>query len=72
MFKIEVAKKLNLREVVYIVAFILISYLVYVSGVHLQILISFNGAVVGYIYVVIIPIWIHFKCVYYDRSSGYI
>ena len=72
MLGIEVRKKTNLKEIIYVLAFVLVSYLVYISGINLQALISFNGAVVGYSYVIVIPIWIHLKCVWYDRSSGYI
>lgn len=70
MFKQEVNKKISLKEIIYIIIFILVSYGVYASGVHLQVLISINGAVVGYTYVIVIPIWIHLKCVWYDKSSG--
>jgi len=72
MLGIEVHKKTNMREIIYILVFVLVSYLVYISGINLQALISFNGAVVGYSYVIVIPIWIHLKCVWYDRSSGYV
>jgi hypothetical protein len=70
MLGIEVHKKTNVKEIIYVLAFVLVSYLVYISGINLQALISFNGAVVGYSYVIVIPIWIHLKCVWYDRSSG--
>jgi len=72
MLGIEVHKKTNMREIIYVLVFVLVSYLVYISGINLQALISFNGAVVGYSYVIVIPIWIHLKCVWYDRSSGYV
>ena len=70
MLGIEVHKKTNVKEIIYVLVFVLVSYLVYISGINLQALISFNGAVVGYSYVIVIPIWIHLKCVWYDRSSG--
>ena len=70
MFKIETFKSLSLRGVIYIIVFILISFTVYATGVKLQVLISVEGAVVGYTYVVIVPIWIHLKCVWYDKTSG--
>ncbi len=72
MFKIEVKHKISLLEVVYILICIMGSYLVYVSGVRLDVMISINGAVVGFFYVFMIPIWIHFRCVFWNRSSGYI
>ena len=70
MFKINTLKSLSPRDVIYILAFILISFTVYATGVKLQVLISVEGAVVGYTYVVIVPIWIHLKCVWYDKTSG--
>jgi len=35
-------------------------------------MIAVNGAIVGYFYIVLIPIFIHFKCVFVDKSSGFI
>lgn len=43
---------------------------VFLSNVYVEVTISINGAVVSYIYVLLIPIIIHFKCVYFDKSSG--
>ena len=70
MFKIETFKSLSLRGVIYILVFILVSFTVYATGIKLQTLISVEGAVIGYTYVVIVPIWIHLKCVWYDKTSG--
>jgi hypothetical protein len=35
-------------------------------------MITLNGAIIAFVYVVIVPSWLHLKCVFYDRSSGYI
>ena len=40
------------------------------AGAQLQTIYAINGAVIGYIYVILIPIFIHFKCVWVDRTSG--
>jgi hypothetical protein len=72
MFNVDVRRKTNCNEIIYILFFIGVCYAFYISGINLQALISFNGAVVGYSYVIVIPIWIHLKCVWYDRSSGFI
>lgn len=48
------------------------SYFVYISGIHLEVMITINGAVIGFTYVIVIPIWFHLKCVFFDRSSGYV
>jgi hypothetical protein len=45
---------------------------VYLLNVKVQLILSVNGAVIGYIYVIIVPIWIHLKCVWVDHHSGYI
>ena len=70
MFNVDVQRKTNPKEVFYILFFVGVCYALFASGTNLQALISFNGAVVGYSYVIVIPIWIHLKCVWYDKSSG--
>ena len=70
MFKINTYRSLSVGGILYIVIFILVSFTVYATGIKLQTLISVEGAVVGYSYVVIVPIWIHLKCVWYDKTSG--
>lgn len=72
MFKVEVQHRIHWKEALFIVIVVLCSYLVYISGLHLEVMITLNGAVMGYSYIIVIPIWIHFKCVFVDRSSGYI
>lgn len=42
------------------------------TGVEVETIISINGAIVGFTYVIVIPIWVHFKCVFYDFSSGWV
>ena len=39
-------------------------------GVQLQTVFVINGSIISYIYVILIPVWLHFKCVWFDRSSG--
>ena len=46
MFKIEIAHRISLSEILYISLIVIGSYLVYVSGIHLEVMISINGAVV--------------------------
>ena len=64
--------KITLKEVVYIVVGVGVALLVFMSGINLQTIYSLNGAVLGYIYIIVFPIWMHFKCVFSDKSSGYI
>ena len=60
------------KEVVYIVVFMATAAWVFNSGIHLSTLFSLNGALLGYVYIILIPIYMHLKCIYYDRSSGLI
>ena len=48
----------------------LISFAVFVSGIHMSVVFALNGAVIGFLYVILIPVWIHLKCIWFDRSSG--
>jgi hypothetical protein len=43
---------------------------VFLSGVNVQVIFALNGAVLGYLFIVLFPIIIHFKCIYFDRSGG--
>lgn len=70
MFRIDLSKEISLREVLYILAIVAASYGIYVSNLNLITIFAFNGAVIGYTYVFIIPIWIHLKCIWFDRSCG--
>lgn len=70
MFKIDLTKSISVKEVLYVMLIVLSSYAIYISNLNLITIFSFNGAVIGYTYVFVIPIWIHFKCVWFDKSSG--
>jgi hypothetical protein len=72
MFKIELQPDIKWQEVLYIIMMVLMSLIVYLSGVHLETLVIINGAIVGFTYVILIPIWLHLKCLLYDNSCGYI
>ena len=70
MFKVDMHAKISLKEIVYIVVVILVAFGVFVSGIDLQLIFSLNGALLGYVYIILFPIYVHFKCVFFDRSSG--
>ncbi len=72
MFKIELHHKIDWHEAVYIIICVVGSYFVYVSGLSLDVMITLNGAVIIFFYMLVIPIWVHFRCVFWSRSSGYI
>ncbi len=67
MFKSEL-HKIDWHEAVDIDVCIIGSYFVYVSGLSLDLTITLNGAVIVFFYVLVIPIWINFRCVFWSRS----
>ena len=50
----------------------LAAYIVFATGVNLSTIFALNGAILGYIYIILFPIYMHFKCLFIDRSSGMI
>lgn len=61
-----------MKEILYIVIVIGISLGVFMSGINLDTIFSLNGAVLGYLYIIVLPIVVHLKCIYFDKSSGFI
>lgn len=59
-------------DILYMVSIIGLSFIVYLWGISLDVLTTTNGAIIGFFYILAIPILMHLKCVYYDRSSGQI
>jgi len=72
IFKVDLKARITLKEVVYIVVVVGLSLAIFESGVNFQMMYAVNGSVIAFFYVIVIPIWLHFKCVWYDRSSGVI
>ena len=48
------------------------SYSLKKLNVPLSMILDFAGALLGYIFTMFIPIFIHLKCLHFDHSSGYI
>ena len=72
MLGIKVKKEVQWFEYVFLVSLIFLSYLVYVFNVSLVTILVLNGTICCFTYVIVFPIWIHLKCVLYDRTSGFI
>ena len=70
MFDIPIGKVIQKQDFAYIFVAVVISYIVYASGVNLITIYALSGAIVGYIFVFAIPIGTHLKCVLVDRASG--
>jgi hypothetical protein len=70
IFKIDLGSKIAANEIIYIVLMYGAAVLVFISGVRFQTIIIVNGAVIGFLYVIFIPIFMHFKCVWFARHSG--
>lgn len=63
-------KEVAWHEILYIFLVVLSAFLVYLTGVHVDTMIETNGAVLGYCNSLLLPILLHLKCIYYNRSSG--
>lgn len=72
MLKIDYGNRIDWKEIIYITCIVLASYIVYLLNIHLDVMIDLNGAIIGFAYVIIIPISIHLACVFNNRSSGFI
>lgn len=72
MFKIDHGTRIDWKEIFYIATVVIASYIVYILNVHLDVMIDLNGAIIGFTYVILIPISIHFECVFKNRTSGFI
>ena len=70
--KINLTSHITTKEVIYIVVTILVALVVFMSGVNLKTIFTLNGAVLGYIYIILFPIYVHLKCIYSDKSCGFI
>ena len=44
-------------------------YLIYVTNVKISIVIEINGSVLGFFYLLLFPIAIHLKCVYFSKHE---
>ena len=49
-----------------------ISYLTFKFNVSLSVIMDFSGSIIGYLFAFVIPTWIHLKCVFYNKNSGFI
>ena len=49
-----------------------VTYGLFATGINLRTLVLLDGAVTKFVSVIVTPIWMHLKCIFYDRSSGYI
>ena len=63
---------MDIREVVFIAAILLLSLYIYFAQFKLQTIINVTGAFFLATGNIIMPIVIHLKCVLKDRSSGFI
>ena len=72
MFGIQIQKEGQWFEYFYILIIVSLSYLTYILGLSLVDILVINGTIICFTYVIVFPIWMHLKCVLYDRSSGFI
>jgi hypothetical protein len=72
IFKIEVKSTAQWPDFVFIIVAILVCYLVYATHFSVKHLMTLAGAVVAVSTVILFPITLHLKCVFFDKSSGYV
>ena len=47
----------------------MLSYLLYTLNIKIAMIIEINGSVIGFLYVFLIPILVHIKCVYFTKHD---
>lgn len=63
---------ISIGEIIYITIVVAICYSIYKFKISLSLIIDISGSIIGYLFAIFIPIWIHLKCLHYDKSSGFI
>ena len=58
-------------DVLYFALMLGMGLIVYMAGVGLDVIQELYGAVIGYLHIIIIPVFLHFSCVF-GCSSGWI
>lgn len=59
----------SFKEVIYAGIVILICLIVKLTSISAETLIELNGSVISFIFIVIIPVGIHVKCVYFTPRN---
>jgi len=72
IFGVEVKRYVDLKEVIYISSIVVFGLLFEILNVSIQAIINFDGAFILVLLDVILPMWIHYRCIFKDRHSGYI
>ena len=51
---------------------LVISLVIYWSGLQLDVILEIYGSVLGFIYIILLPVCLHLYCVLYRGHSGWI
>lgn len=62
-------RKINIAEIVYIVASVSICLFIGIFKVNIDIIIDINGAVLGFCFVYFLPSILHIKCLYFSKGK---
>lgn len=57
-------------SLLFTISLILLSLLIHIFNINVTVVISFDGAIIGFVLVYLIPIYMHIKCVYHKYTSG--
>ena len=44
-------------------------YILEATGINIATVIEINGSVIGFMYVILMPILLHWKCIYYTKKN---
>ena len=69
MCKLEDSPNITIPELIVYVCTYGLAYLIYALGVKVSTIIEINGSVIGFLYVFLIPIAVHIKCVYFTKHD---
>lgn len=61
---------MTIGECIHAALTVFVCYLLKRFDVPVSLILDISGAVLGYIFAMLIPIMIHFKCLHFDRSCG--
>lgn len=69
MFKVEEGPHITASEFCIYLGMYLLCYFLYSAKIKIETVIEINGSVIGFLYVSLIPIVVHLKCVYFTKHD---
>ena len=67
MLKIEDTPEMTLKELIIYIGSYVLCLVLYMSNIKLVTVIEINGSIVGFLFVFLIPIGVHWKCRFFSH-----